>query len=126
MRWLARTQSADGDDALGAVVAGNLLAFGTGLAFALPVDGALASDWLAIAWLGVFQVAVAYVLVTRGLALVPALQASLLLLVEPVLNPLWVWIVLGESPGLVALAGGGIIVLATALHTVAVARTGVR
>jgi drug/metabolite transporter (DMT)-like permease len=46
---------------------------------------------------------------------VPALEASLLLLVEPVLNPVWAWAVQGERPGTWALCGGAIILAATGL-----------
>ena len=43
----------------------------------------------------------------------PALEASLLLLLEPVLNPVWAWIAHGERPGAWSLAGGAVILLAT-------------
>jgi len=48
---------------------------------------------------------------------VPALEASLLILVEPVLNPVWAWIFLGEAPGLLALAGGVMILASIAART---------
>jgi DME family drug/metabolite transporter len=51
--------------------------------------------------------------VTRAIRHVSALEASLLLLVEPVLNPLWAWWIHGERPGAWALVGGGIILAAT-------------
>jgi drug/metabolite transporter (DMT)-like permease len=44
---------------------------------------------------------------------VPAFEASILLLAEPVLNPLWTWLLLGEKPGGHALAGGAVILAAT-------------
>ena len=43
----------------------------------------------------------------------PALEASLILLIEPVLNPVWAWVFQGERPGAWALFGGGIILAAT-------------
>jgi hypothetical protein len=49
----------------------------------------------------------------RG-GLTPAVEASLLILLEPVLNPVWTFILTGERPGPWALAGGGLILLATA------------
>jgi drug/metabolite transporter (DMT)-like permease len=48
---------------------------------------------------------------------VTALEASLLLLVEPALNPIWSWMVHGESPSAWALAGAVIIFGATTLRT---------
>ena len=60
-----------------------------------------------------FQIALAYVLVTKALEVLPALEASLILLIEPVLNPVWAWVFQGERPGIWALVGGGIILGAT-------------
>ena len=71
---------------------------------------------------GVFQIALAYVLVTRALTTIPALEASLILLIEPVLNPVWAWIFHGERPGFWALAGGGVILGATTIRAVLDAR----
>jgi drug/metabolite transporter (DMT)-like permease len=47
---------------------------------------------------------------------VPALEASLLMLLEPVLNPMWAWLVHGERPSRWALAGGALILVATAAN----------
>ena len=63
-------------------------------------------DWLTLLWLGVFQIGMAYALLTRGVRHVTALDASLLLLAEPVLNPVWAWMIHGERPTSWALAGG--------------------
>jgi drug/metabolite transporter (DMT)-like permease len=100
-----------------AMVAGNLLAFAATLPMALPVWGSV-KDALLIGYLGVFQIALAYVFVGVGLRRVGALEASLLLLVEPVLNPLIAWLVHGEWPGPWTLAGGAVILSATALEAV--------
>jgi drug/metabolite transporter (DMT)-like permease len=96
-----------------AVVSGNLLAFLVSLPMALPLGPHAPVDWAAIIYLGVFQIALAYVLVTSGLRHIPALEASLILLIEPVLNPVWAWLFQGERPGQWALLGGGIILGAT-------------
>ena len=53
--------------------------------------------------------ALAYVLLTRGAARVPAFELSLLLLLEAVLNPLWTFLLLGEGMGGLALVGAAII-----------------
>ncbi len=98
--------------ALSCVVLGNVLAFGIGLPFALPV-AASGTDWLLLVFLGLVQIGLAYVLLTRGLAHVKAFEASVLLLIEPALNPVWSWAVHGERPGLYALLGGGLILGAT-------------
>jgi drug/metabolite transporter (DMT)-like permease len=84
---------------------------------AVPVVGSTAADWWIIVYLGVFQLAVAYIFLLRGIRSVRALEASLLLLLEPVLNPVWAWIVHGERPGPWPLTGGGIIVAATVVKS---------
>jgi drug/metabolite transporter (DMT)-like permease len=58
------------------------------------------------------------VLFTRAIRHLSALEASLLLLLEPVLNPMWAWLVHGEAPGPFTLAGGAVIVCATALRAI--------
>jgi drug/metabolite transporter (DMT)-like permease len=52
----------------------------------------------------------------------PALEIALLLLLEPVLNPLWTWAIRGESPGGWTVAGGAVIIGATAIKAFADAR----
>ena len=96
-----------------ASVWGNVIACVICLPVALPVESSRPVDWLVIAYLGVFQIALAYVFLIRGLRHVTALEASLLLLLEPVLNPIWAWMAHGERPGAWSLAGGLLILLAT-------------
>lgn len=96
-----------------AALYGNVIAFLGCLPMALPVVESRPVDWAVIASLGVFQIALAYVFLIRGLGHVTALEASLLLLLEPVLNPIWAWLVHGERPGSWSLAGGAVILLAT-------------
>jgi len=122
LRWLGRG-GARSDEALAAVVVGNVMACAATLAMALPAGGHGVTDWLLIGYLGVVQIALAYLLVTYGLRRVPALDASLLLLIETALNPLWTWLLLSEVPSALALAGGAVIIGATALQSVAAART---
>jgi drug/metabolite transporter (DMT)-like permease len=100
-----------------AVVLGNVFAFAACLPFALPVSRVEAADVGIVAFLGVFQIGLAYVLLNYGLHHVRALEASLLLLAEPVLNPMWAWLVHGERPTAWAMAGGAVIVAATLAHT---------
>lgn len=92
---------------------GNVIAFAACLPLALPVEGSRPVDWAVIGYLGVFQIALAYVFLIRGLRHVPALEASLLLLLEPVLNPIWAWMAHGERPGAWSIAGGVLILAAT-------------
>jgi drug/metabolite transporter, DME family len=93
------------------VAAGNAIAFLISLPFLSGIPAGTAIDWLGVAYLGCFQLAV--VLLSRGLRRVPALEASLLLLLEPALNPFWTWLVLRERPSAWAIAGGALILSAT-------------
>jgi len=111
MRWLEkRDPSAKGAAAGNAAIVGNVLAFAGCLPLALPVAGLSVGNAAGIAYLGVFQVGLSYVLLTRAITHVPAVDASLLLLVEPALSPLWAWLLHGEIPGLWPLAGGALII----------------
>jgi drug/metabolite transporter (DMT)-like permease len=113
LRWMSARP--ERGSAAAAVVAGNLVAFAAALPFALPPGEHSALGWGIIIYLGVFQIAVAYTFVTRGLRMIPALEASLILLIEPVLNPVWSWLFHGERPTTWALVGGLLILGATTL-----------
>ena len=92
---------------------GNVFAALGCLPMALPLGPSSPTDWLLVAVLGVFQIALAYFFLLRGIEKVSAFEASLLLLLEPVLNPVWAWLVHGERPGSWSIAGGAVILLAT-------------
>ena len=111
LRWMGTDRRTS---PLASVVAGNLIAFVACLPMLRPPAAVPLGDWAAIAYLGVFQVALSYVFLTAGVRRLPALQTSLLLLAEPALNPVWAWIVHGERPTALALAGGGLILGSTA------------
>ena len=116
LRWMGADES--GGSPAGAVVLGNAFACLATLPMAIPFSGIGAGDWVAILYLGVFQIALAYAFVTKAVGKLPALEISIILLVEPVLNPIWTWLVHGERPGPWALVGGVLIIGATALRSV--------
>jgi len=103
-------------------VAGNGLAAAACLplaiwgATAFPLAETSPVDWLAIAYLGGVQIGLAYVLLTAGFRQVPALEASLLILLEPSLSPLWAFLFQGEAPGYWSLLGGLLILGSTTLR----------
>jgi drug/metabolite transporter, DME family len=75
-------------------------------------------DILAISYLGIVQIGIAYILFTYGLALgVRSLDASIIGFVEPLLNPVWVFLFIGERPSKWAVLGGSIIILAISVQT---------
>lgn len=115
-RWMGTDES--GGSPVGAVVLGNGVAFLATWPLAGFFRGIGPLDWLAVVYLGVFQIALAYVLVSRAVRHLPALETSILLLVEPALNPVWTWLVHGERPRAVALLGGVLIIGATALRSI--------
>jgi drug/metabolite transporter (DMT)-like permease len=117
LRWAAR----DGSGAA-TVVIGNLIAFAVALPMALPVERMRWQDAAVIGYLGVFQVGLAYVFLTRAVRRVPAFEAATLLLLEPALNPVWAWLLLGENPGTAAIAGGAVILGSTLANTWLAAR----
>jgi len=110
---LRRLSRRDGSDlAMPATVLGNAAAFAFCMPLALPVEALSLRDAVAIVYLGVIQIGFAYWLFTRALRLLPALEVSLLVLLEPVLNPLWTWLLHGERPSRLASAGGVLLVVA--------------
>ena len=78
----------------------------------LPLPNFTMKSVAAVAVLGILQIGVTAVLFSLAIKRVSAVSASLIAMVEPVCNPLWVFIVLGEAPGLNTLVGGGIIIIA--------------
>ncbi len=116
LRWLERRGSREGAPV--AVVAGNSIAALITLPFAFPVVSSQPTDWWWIFYLGFFQIAVAYVFLTTAMGAVPALEASLLILVEPVFTPLWSSWVHDEIPGPWAVTGGARIIAVTVIKTI--------
>jgi DME family drug/metabolite transporter len=107
-----------GDDGPAALVLGNLMAAAVTMPLwpIGPVPTPL--DLGLVGFLGVFQLGLSYLLFSIGLRGTPAVEAALLVLIEPVLNPVWTFLLAGERPGPWAMAGGAIILLATAWRTV--------
>jgi drug/metabolite transporter (DMT)-like permease len=76
----------------------------------------------AIGFMGLIQVGLASQLFALGIRRVQAMQALLIAMIEPVLNPLWVFLFTGERPSAAALAGGLVIILAVLFSSVMGAR----
>jgi len=121
LRWIGRGRD-DAGATIAAVCCGNLTAALITLPMALPIAASTPTDWAIVVFLGVFQIGVAYAFLVRGISRVPAIEASLILLAEPVLNPLWAWAVHGEVPTVWAAVGGAIILGATAVMAMTGAR----
>ena len=115
LRWLGRREGA-GNAATATVVLGNLLACLVTLPKALPAPHASLGNLAALFYLGVFQIGLAYLFVTRAIRHVPAFEATTVLLLEPALNPIWVWLVQHERPSDASIAGGVLILSATLVN----------
>jgi drug/metabolite transporter (DMT)-like permease len=79
-------------------------------------------NWLIILYLGIFQIGIAFLFFTSAIKHVPAIEATLISTLEPVLNPVWVFLFIGEEPGRFALLGGLIVLAGVALNAVGGAR----
>jgi drug/metabolite transporter (DMT)-like permease len=71
----------------------------------------------AISFMGIFTIGLASICFSYGIRHVSAVQALLLALIEPVLNPVWVLAATGEKPSVSALIGGGIIIIAVTVSS---------
>jgi drug/metabolite transporter (DMT)-like permease len=102
------------------VIYGNLLlAIVTAPAFVAGAHKVTFRDLLIIVFLGVFQIGLAYTLFTHGVRRgVRSLDASLVGFIEPLSNPVWVFLFIGERPSGWAVVGGLIILAAVAAHTI--------
>jgi drug/metabolite transporter (DMT)-like permease len=96
---------------------GNLLAGIIGLPFMLH-SGLLpdARSWVALGLLGTVQLGLSYLLYARAIRHVTALEAVLIPVIEPILNPVWVLLALHERPGPLSLLGGVIVLSAATLR----------
>ena len=97
-------------DAISSVFWGDVMSALTGLPFLVRETDFSPTALTSLVVLGVFQVAVAYILLTNGLRTTPAVTASLVSGIEPVLNPLLVAVFYGEQVGRFALVGAAIVI----------------
>jgi len=102
-----------------AVILGNLLGFLIGLPSICTAPWPDPRSLVALLLLGICQLGLPYLLYTRAIRHVTALEAVLIPVIEPILNPLWVMLVIGEKPSPLALAGGTIVLGAVTLRAVA-------
>lgn len=116
--FLLMLRKADDDHRYASIFWGNvfilvLCSFSMGSAGTVRIP-----DLLMCAYLGVFQIGIAYVLFSYGIKYTHAIEAGLISMIEPVLNPVWVVIWYGEVPTRSAILGGIIILITLAVRTV--------
>jgi drug/metabolite transporter, DME family len=102
------------------VIYGNLLLAVLTLPFGVAAIGkATLTDYAAVTFLGVFQIGIAYILFIKGVrGGTRPLDASIIGFIEPLLNPVWVFLFIGERPSQWAILGGAIIISTVVIHTV--------
>lgn len=117
---LLRHPKAEGFNPVIAVIYGNfLLAALTAPSGISALPAMMPMDWIAVTFLGIFQIGISYILFIKGVrGGTRPLDASLIGFIEPLLNPVWVFIFVGERPLQWAVLGGGIIIAAIAIHTI--------
>lgn len=115
LRWLS--SRGEPGAAAASTVLGNLLVAVFILPLGWPYGGGTVVDWLVMLYLGVIQIGLAYVFMTRAMAALPALTASLILMVEPVASAVFAAGVHAEIPAPRAVLGGALILGALLLQS---------
>lgn len=100
---------------LQSIIMGNILTFLIGLPFCRDLQ-LTKGNIAGILALGIFQIAIPYFLYSIAIRYVRAFDAILVMTLEPILNPIWVWLIIAEVPGLWSIIGGLIVIAAILLH----------
>jgi drug/metabolite transporter (DMT)-like permease len=108
--------------AMESIILGNLLAFLVCVPSLARAPMPSPACLLVIGLLGVFQLGFSYQLYSRAIRHVPALQTVVVSVVEPILNPIWVLLAIGERPGIRALLGGAVVLGSATVRSVASVR----
>jgi drug/metabolite transporter (DMT)-like permease len=103
---------------MNSIILGNLIAFMIGLPWIIDAPNLDTHGWSALLTLGVVQLGVSYWLYARAIKHVTALEAVLIPVIEPILNPVWVMLLLGERPSRFALMGGAVVLSAVSWRAV--------
>lgn len=102
---------------LESILLGNILTIIIAIPFILK-SSPTKSGWINLIILGVFQLGIPYILYSKAIKHVTALEAILIPVLEPILNPIWVFLMLGEAPGTFALIGGFIVIAAVTFRCI--------
>lgn len=102
---------------------GNVFTFIVSIPFILQSMPDLQSI-IGIIILGIFQLGISYILFSLAVRHVSAFEAILIPVIEPVLNPIWVFLATGEQPGELAVLGGLIVVLSVTLRSFYISKMG--
>jgi len=102
---------------------GNLITAAIGLPFLIFGDQLVNAREISIVlFLGIFQLGLPFIILTLAIKQLQAIEAMLIQTLEPILNPLWVFLFIGERPSPSALVGAAIVTTAVTLHAIATSR----
>jgi drug/metabolite transporter (DMT)-like permease len=104
------------------VILGNIIVGIAGLPFLLRKSLYQPRDLWLVLVLGVLQLGLSYALYAEAIKHVTALEAMLIPLIEPILNPVWVMLALGERPGPWAIAGAALVLGAVLVRGIVMVR----
>jgi drug/metabolite transporter (DMT)-like permease len=108
-------------ESLTPIILGNVMAAAICSPFILGSSTDL-RGWLILIGMGILQLGVPYILYTRAISHVRAVEAIVVPMIEPVLNPIWVYLALGERPGPWSILGGGVVIMALTVHGIVLVR----
>jgi drug/metabolite transporter (DMT)-like permease len=96
---------------------GNLLTAIIGTPFALA-STITPRGWTGLILLGVFQLGLSYILFAKAIKNLTALESTLIAVIEPILNPVWVFVIVGELPGMWSLIGGLVVLISVTVSSI--------
>jgi len=99
------------------VILGNIITAVVGLPFILRTTPS-STEWVYLIVLGIVQLGIPYILYSIAIKNATAIEACLITVIEPILNPVWVIVFLGETPGIFSIIGGLIVVVAVTLRCI--------
>ncbi len=117
MAWLfmlLRKQKSE--STIDSILLGNVITALIGIPFAFQ-NFPNFNGWLGLLFLGIFQLGLSYQLFSIAIKHVTALESTLILTIEPILNPIWVFLLAGESPGKWAIMGGIFVFFAVTIRS---------
>ncbi len=120
MAWMTLFLRKQPGSAAETILLGNLLTAAIGVPVFLwqVAQGEVrAVEWGILLYMGVLQLGIPFILYTIAIVRLSALETILIATLEPILNPIWVFLVVGERPGGLALAGGAIVVAAVTVRS---------
>lgn len=104
------------------ILLGNVISALIGLPFLLGERSFPTADFAILLYLGIFQIGLSFLLYSLAIRHIRALEANLILTLEPILNPIWVFLVIGEKPGPMALLGSVLVIGAVIFRSLVSAR----